>query len=496
MSFEREMVFCSFSRSLQSGHVALIKYIIAALLSFILLSSQSSDATEAWADPKLPVHDGLELWLDATRAAGDQPAPVDGKLNKWRDASGKNRNLKPPDASAQPSLLKIGAVAIVRFDGIDDQLRAVKLDAKLDSFTIVLVAAPRRNMGAFAAFMALNAANERDYSSGLNVDLGPTATAQFSVLNVEGRGFGGAKNLRTRESTFAGLHTLVISSDAKDKTVRLMVDGQAEGHRPRDVASVSMDEITLGARYYNNGAGPQHADGFGRSDIAELLIYNRALAPAELKSLRKYIDARYSFIKDVLPADEEASAQLERVTNGTVFVKHFELPLDDTNPNVLRRLETRLLVRDTNGAVYGITYKWRTNYTDADIITNAVTEDIAINTGSGTRTQQWFYPGPLDCLRCHTPAASYVLGVKTRQLNGTYSYPGTGTTDNQLRAWNHVGLFDTTLNENCIPITTSSSPVTNPLSVTRSARAVVSRRELQSVRVIGPAALGILGRAL
>ncbi len=133
--------------------------------------------------------------------------------------------------------------------------------------------------------------------------------------------------------------------------------------------------------------------------------------------------------------------------NGTAFIKHFELPVDDTNPAQLRRLETRFLVRDTNGTVYGITYKWRTNYTDADLVTNAITEDILVNTGSGTRTQQWFYHGPLDCLRCHTPAASYVLGVKTRQLNGAFSYPGNGVTDNQLRAWNHIGLFDSTLNE-------------------------------------------------
>jgi hypothetical protein len=37
--------------------------------------------------------------------------------------------------------------------------------------------------------------------------------------------------------------------------------------------------------------------------------------------------------------------------NGSVFVKHFDLPVDDSNPNILRRLETRLLVRDTNGTV-------------------------------------------------------------------------------------------------------------------------------------------------
>ena len=137
--------------------------------------------------------------------------------------------------------------------------------------------------------------------------------------------------------------------------------------------------------------------------------------------------------------------------SGSVFVKHFSLPVDDTNTNVLRRLETRFIVRDTNNTVYGITYKWRTNYTDADFVTNALTENILIATATGSRTQQWFYPGPLDCLRCHTAAASYVLGLKTRQLNGNFAYTNAGVTDNQLRAWNHVSLFDTTLNEATIP---------------------------------------------
>jgi hypothetical protein len=44
---------------------------------------------------------------------------------------------------------------------------------------------------------------------------------------------------------------------------------------------------------------------------------------------------------------------------GTVFVKTFELQTNTSDPNSLLRLETRLLVRDTNGAVYGVTYKWR-----------------------------------------------------------------------------------------------------------------------------------------
>ncbi len=129
---------------------------------------------------------------------------------------------------------------------------------------------------------------------------------------------------------------------------------------------------------------------------------------------------------------------------GTVFVKTFQLPMDDTDTNILRRLETRLLVRDTNGYVYGATYKWRPDDSDADLVAAGMTEDIPIKTATGTRIQHWFYPGRQDCLTCHTPAAGGVLGVKTRQLNGNLTYPN-GVTDNQLREWNHIGLFDATL---------------------------------------------------
>ena len=62
---------------------------------------------------------------------------------------------------------------------------------------------------------------------------------------------------------------------------------------------------------------------------------------------------------------------------GTVFVKSFELPVDDANPSVRKRLETRLLVRDTNRGVYGITYKWREDNSDADLLTNACSETIS-----------------------------------------------------------------------------------------------------------------------
>jgi len=134
-----------------------------------------------------------------------------------------------------------------------------------------------------------------------------------------------------------------------------------------------------------------------------------------------------------------------RFPPGTVFVKTFELPVDEADPTVKRRLETRLLVCAADGGVYGVVYKWRNDGSDADLLPESLTEDVQIRTRSGgTRTQRWYYPSRKDCLDCHNLRAGGVLGVKTRQLNRLYQYPS-GTARNQLEAWNDVQLFTPSL---------------------------------------------------
>lgn len=124
---------------------------------------------------------------------------------------------------------------------------------------------------------------------------------------------------------------------------------------------------------------------------------------------------------------------------GSVIVKNFAIAPDQREPTALRNLETRVLVRETAGWA-GYTYRWNSAQTEAVLVTSAQSETLSITGSNGAvTTQQYDYPSSAQCRSCHTDAAGFVLGLRTAQMNRNFTYGA--VTDNQLRSFNHVGLF-------------------------------------------------------
>lgn len=109
---------------------------------------------------------------------------------------------------------------------------------------------------------------------------------------------------------------------------------------------------------------------------------------------------------------------------GAVWVKHFDLELTRGDPTTSRRLETRFLVRTTNG-VNGLTYRWNEAQTDATLVPDEGAEqDFTVVENGIARAQTWRFPSRSECLGCHTPAGGHALSFNTRQLNRTQELPG------------------------------------------------------------------------
>ena len=133
-----------------------------------------------------------------------------------------------------------------------------------------------------------------------------------------------------------------------------------------------------------------------------------------------------------------------QIPEGTVFIKHFEMAMDERSPDDRRRLETRLWVVGAGETQYGVAYKWNEEQTDAELLLEQQSEVLSIIDAQGTtRAQPYFYPGPSDCFSCHSSQVGFVLGARVSQLNRSTVYDEQRPPVNQLVAWSGWGYLDT-----------------------------------------------------
>lgn len=320
---------------------------------------------EPWRHSGLNVFRGLQLWLDAGRqnaarqALGRQPLHHGDKLEMWYDASGHGRHLTQKDARAQPIFHDAGGVVAVRFDG--EQTHLLRHDPKQTyrDITLFLVVTPFANPGDFRALLAMNQAGKNDYTSGLTIDLGPTPSERFATLNPEGAGFGGAVNLMKGAFDFGTGHRVTVASAPGQSGTRLWIDGQLTGRRERSESLLHIDQLTLGARCYNNEGGPPRVCGFLSGDILELLIYDRLLDDDERGRVEQYLAKRYGQVKVAIPRRPVEGKPLMRVADPPpvqMLVPGFtvrQLPVDLPNINNIKyRADGKLVALAYNGDIY------------------------------------------------------------------------------------------------------------------------------------------------
>lgn len=130
--------------------------------------------------------------------------------------------------------------------------------------------------------------------------------------------------------------------------------------------------------------------------------------------------------------------------NGSVLVQTLSLDLaTDSKEPKRTRIETRLLVRHQDEWT-GYSYRWNDEQTDATLVPGAgeVAEFEVTDPArpDGRRDQSWRFPSRTECLVCHSRASGFTLGFSPLQLDREHDYGG--TIDNQLRTFEHIGLFE------------------------------------------------------
>ena len=248
------------------------------------------------AAPVLPA--GLSLWLraDAGLVTGGTA------VSQWNDLSGNNRNATQGTVANQPT--RVGSVLnglpVVRFDGANDFLTFNMPVNGLTGMSIFLVAA-----------------NTLDHSAG------PTEAERAALFWNETVGWGTVYVSPFQSAVYARFGTTqtgnrlkytrptsVGSAFTMTETIK---DGTTDSLYVNKVLVLSQGGklTTLAGNQSMGNVGRGYNDNtYFRGDIAEAIVFGRALTIAERQSVEQYLDAKYGVTAPVPPKILSQSANV------------------------------------------------------------------------------------------------------------------------------------------------------------------------------------------
>lgn len=255
--------------------------------------------------------EGLMLWL----SAGAGVTQSDGAISAWADQSGAMRSATQTTAMARPQLVAnaLNGRPVVRFDGSKTlTMNGVKVN-ELTGMTIVMVNATTRlwlSDPSEWCRRASEAGCSNTYNSPLQWDeTGSFGMVFLSPLQTEvvfrfGVGTGGnngeykpthqrAMPIGSRFSATVAIHDGAVNRlfvNGTQVSARLN-DGSLHMNVPspagRAAIANTRDVMTIGSGRFGNG---------WQGDIAEVLVYGRALPSAERQAIEQHIECAYGIL--------------------------------------------------------------------------------------------------------------------------------------------------------------------------------------------------------
>ena len=148
-----------------------------------------------------------------------------------------------------------------------------------------------------------------------------------------------------------------------------------------------------------------------------------------------------------LPGDSQINYRPSRAwdfPDGAVLMQ--TLSVETAERSAAYRVETRLLTRQ-QGQWAAYSYRWNPRQDDAVLVPARGEQiDLPQDRGpeesppaTGRRPRTWRFPSRAECLSCHSRAVGFVLGLTELQMSREHDYGH--TVDNQLRSFQHIGLF-------------------------------------------------------